>query len=93
MLQLSHLKQIVAFFVFIKSTKPNLHYPVCSGCLLHVGLPCIFHGAGLSVGLTKTNALSISNMDSTYTISHSLRTVVPKLFRGITQIKVAIMSY
>jgi len=42
MLQLSHLKQIVAFFVFIKSTKPNLHYPVCSGCLLHVGLPCIF---------------------------------------------------
>jgi len=54
MLWLSHLKQVAALFIFIKSTKPNF-YPICKLVYVYCMYHLIFHGAGLTVGLVKAN--------------------------------------
>jgi len=59
MLQLLNLKKR---FVFIKSTKPHLHYSAFEACLRN--LPPFFHATGLPVGLTKSNRNTLSIQQS-----------------------------
>jgi len=55
MFQLSHLKKVAALFVFIKSTKPNLHYPVCKACLLDVPLTFPWYWLACGTNQVKHN--------------------------------------
>jgi len=55
MLWLSHLKQVAALFVFVKSTKPNFSYPICKLVYVYCMYHLIFHGARLPEGLIKSN--------------------------------------
>jgi len=47
--------RLAVLFVFIKSTKPNLHYPAWKACLLHV--PFIFPWCCFACGTKQVKML------------------------------------
>ena len=87
--------KLAALFVFIKSTKPNLNYPVCKAHLLDVTF--IFPRCCCACGTNQVNMLSMSNMASiySYTISHSLLNTVKYhvLFLNILTMKGLVSMY